>query len=909
MVTQVIFRGWRRAAVGALVDGVEKARPRARTTVQLTGTDPTGGVTGSKTAQLTVLLAGPGDVDGLHRGAITGRFPSPGAIDAETTMCPYVEFADPTLPWRYTPQRTPAATERRLRPWLALLVGTDEEIEVAGDTVTLAKSMLRDYPLRKSPTWAHVQEVGDHTLARLLSRRGPLASGARHTAVLVPMFVVVDGELRNAWSTDQAGPVTLPVYATWQFRTGPGGDFRTLADRLGSLADKRQPGDPDPSIGRTQLIYERLKDVPPMTLAGALTAIGAPPDDPLPDKVFKDLALLRTPEKDKTGRPIVGLPHYGSAWHDDADQAAWGAALNGDPRHRGVAGLGLRLAVEFQEELAEQAAEQAGALEVTAERVRHLNLGLAASEALWRRRFPADPQRRMWLLGPALPRVVTAAGPVDALATADDRPLPRGWFSPAMRRVLRFGPARTALTEPVAADPAELTPAANRPPPPVPLVEAGLPPFAAIAIDADEFEEQRLTRATRKSPHPLADHMLPATLSALSKDRFPTHESDLDEVQRRTDRQMGEALLPRMPWIPLTLLLAALGESEDDPKFDAATAKPLLEALKNRFDDLIDDPEDLQKLLDDLGDKPEPPPLSRPIALDRFAAELADAFDPNRAEAPARRRVLGTISGLTVTRPPDQPPEPPEPCPGLNVPVWLKLAEMAPDWLLPGVGQLPEDCVVPVGSNPVFVDAFLAGLNTRLLEELRWRNFRVASGCTPVRTFWFRADNTSGDRAGDIVGIQRWTPTSGLGDVQHRPGDVQHRPAGLTGGDLVLVFRGQLFHRYPNTMLYLVSALQGGQLDFSVPPAGDARRILPTFQGRIGGDVTFFGFLGVPPEDVLGRWVALEEPPSGFRFRNDVPEAGEADTFRDGAEFADRAFDDPVRVLIRGDHLVPGGGP
>ncbi len=93
MVTQIIFRGWRRPAVGGLVDGVEDARPRVRSRVQLTGTDPTGGVTGTKTALLTVLLAGPGDVDGLHRGAITGRFPSPGAVDAETTMCPYVEFA------------------------------------------------------------------------------------------------------------------------------------------------------------------------------------------------------------------------------------------------------------------------------------------------------------------------------------------------------------------------------------------------------------------------------------------------------------------------------------------------------------------------------------------------------------------------------------------------------------------------------------------------------------------------------------------------------------------------------------------------------------------------------------------------------------------------------------------------
>ena len=76
-----------------------------------------------------------------------------------------------------------------------------------------------------------------------------------------------------------------------------------------------------------------------------------------------------------------------------------------------------------------------------------------------------------------------------------------------------------------------------------------------------------------------------------------------------------------------------------------------------------------------------------------------------------------------------------------------------------------------------------------------------------------------------------------------------------------------------------------------------ANRIDPTFTGRIGTDITFFGF-PVPPADLGNHWVVLEEPPTGYRFYLDpdpqLP-AAETDT---SADFAYRRFAEPVRVLI-----------
>jgi len=504
MPTEITFYGWQRPLVGALVDAVEDGRPRVTTTLEMRGRDAAGEETGTETVPLTALLTGPADVAGLQSGAVVGRFPASGAVDAETTMCPYVDLRDSALPWRYTPRRTPVSTDRRLRPWLALLVGTDEEVEAGSDTASLAGSMLRAHPLSASPASAHVQEAGGRTLARLLSRR-PLAPDTWYTAVLVPTFVVRDGELVDAWTSSQQSALTLPVYTQWRFRTGAGGDFRTLATRL-------KPGAADPTTGLAPLRYPRLEGAPELSVGGALTAVDGP-DDALPDAIRDDLARLRTRETDQAGRPIVGLPIYGAAWHAEPDSAVWGATLNGDPRHRGVAGLGLRLAVELQEELAELVARQAGALEAAAERVRHLALGLAASAALWRRRLPSNAGRRIWLFGPALRRVMTASGPVDALATADDRPLPRGWFSTAARRTLRRGPPRSALAQRAASDPARFNPAANRTPPAAPFVEAGLPRFDDIG--APEFEPRRVAVA-RRTASP-ADRMLASTRETLNR--------------------------------------------------------------------------------------------------------------------------------------------------------------------------------------------------------------------------------------------------------------------------------------------------------------------------------------------------------------------------------------------------------
>jgi hypothetical protein len=92
-----------------------------------------------------------------------------------------------------------------------------------------------------------------------------------------------------------------------------------------------------------------------------------------------------------------------------------------------------------------------------------------------------------------------------------------------------------------------------------------------------------------------------------------------------------------------------------------------------------------------------------------------------------------------------------------------------------------------------------------------------------------------------------------------------------------------------------------------------ADRIYPAFQGQIGPDIAFFGF-AVAPAEAQEQWVAIEEPDRGYRFwetKGDDPLFAEAmaevATGASGAEVAARTFANPIRVMIRGDEIIPRG--
>jgi hypothetical protein len=285
----------------------------------------------------------------------------------------------------------------------------------------------------------------------------------------------------------------------------------------------------------------------------------------------------------------------------------------------------------------------------------------------------------------------------------------------------------------------------------------------------------------------------------------------------------------------------------------------------------------------------------------------------------------GRVDGLTVAPQFDRVMAYPE----LATAGYRLLAGYDRTRLLPGVDAIPPDTVTLLETNPRFVGAFLAGLNHELNRELLWRRYPTDQRGTPLRRFWDRTDGGA-----DVDAMHRWAPaTRSLVDV--------------AGGrsNLVLLVRGELFRRYPNTVVVAIPATAP-----ATPGTDDAAVKRPVFSGVLEPDISFFGFDLVDADLTRGDgwFFALQEQLSEPRFGLDEtadptrpvgpPSQWRAVAWPDtdvapGAPFtveqlrrfaaerhleplpstsatvAEALFQNPVQVLVHAKHLVaPGEG-
>ena len=440
-------------------------------------------------ARVEVQLASFADVTALAPGAITRFHPAPHARDAEPSRLALVELADPALPWLYAPA-PPAGGPRR--PWLVVVVGQADAGELAldadGRAVTLHPPLLaRMPPLAHSHTWAHAQTLEGELTGRLLCPI-VLEPATDYVAVVVPAFRLgTTGTPEDAWPVGGTEPVRLPALASWRFRTGEADDFLALALAL-------EPRPAPPGLGRLPVRYPRRPLERRLLAGGALVAIDPPATDPdptpadpwppvraLPAAVADDLDRLRHgAARDHRGRPILALPVHGGPWSARAE-LAWSREVNGDPRLRGAAGVGVELATRAQDELIDLTVRHLGPIREAEQRIRNLALGLGVARSLWQRRLPADAAARVFLLGPAMARIATEQGPLLGVVAGADRALAPSLFSAAAQRFFRRGPARTALARPDLRA-ADAVPVANRCPEPPPD-PAGLPTVRPAPLD------------------------------------------------------------------------------------------------------------------------------------------------------------------------------------------------------------------------------------------------------------------------------------------------------------------------------------------------------------------------------------------------------------------------------------------
>jgi hypothetical protein len=244
------------------------------------------------------------------------------------------------------------------------------------------------------------------------------------------------------------------------------------------------------------------------------------------------------------------------------------------------------------------------------------------------------------------------------------------------------------------------------------------------------------------------------------------------------------------------------------------------------------------------------------------------------------------------------------------------LRDISEEYLVPNLNLIPPNTISLMVTNQAFIESYMVGLNHEFSRELLWREYPTDQRGSYFRQFWnvdsyVDKKNLSSaeleEKLKDIPVIHRWGATTRLGTHKHRE----------TGGDkaqLVLVLRGDLLKRYPNTVIYAMKAKWATDKNELViwdetgekpGPAGpndasftDINIKYPLFKAEVKPDIVFIGFdltveqaRGHPnlaetaeakytiPANELGWFFIIKEVPGEVRFGLDEEKTGDNSDF------------------------------
>jgi len=802
-----------------------------------------------------VRLYGPADVTAIDPRQIVRVQPRHLTTNFESNFFPQIEFDRPDFPWLFTPAK-PGVGER-LRPWICLVVVRRRPGVTLGRTegsplpvLELTNPVAEDLPdLDESWAWAHAQVTGSatdtvttlkttienapaRTVSRLVCPRR-LDPDVAYIACVVPAFdvgrraalglAVTEQELTTlepAWRLDQpTAPVQLPVFYSWEFTTGPEGDFeslvrdlkpRPLPDTVGTRPlDLTTPGFSLPSGGVLPM-KGILKPPEPAT---------AEPQPPPQSFQTKLADILNAPANvlnaPATQDPIVAPPIYGSTYPPkervelSANPRHWVNDLNLDPRDRIAASLGVRIVQEDQEHLMASAWQQVDAIEKENEQRRRKHLASTTRQSTWTRHVrPIEDDGLLQVTGISLAKVAVSVQDGQTtvqrtLAWQLDGSQAPGFQSATLRRVARPRGAinRRALTPAIVQNQTLARPmvALTQTLPPVGRVVVTGPPriFVGTIVTIKGVSDAVLT--------PQID---PARLSATSistavrPPRLRIQEAQNPGFQALDDGSSVEPTLMAEFRAAATAHLSRLVRVGSIGK--TVFRVPDLVTLKGRL---------------------------QPVQVVTTTGLLGGA------EIPVEQQVLAH--------------------PQFPAPMSERLMELAPEFLLFGLERVPPNSVTLVQPNSRFVEAFMVGLNHEMGRELLWREYPTDRRGSYFRFFW----NRRGSAQPEVMQpIHTWNLALG------------RNPSAAGNPDqLVLLVRGELFRRYPNAVIYAAKATG----TISNPKLSTEERY-PLFRGSAPPDVAFFGFdltaavaRGTDPDP--GWFFVIQQQPGEPDFGLDMP--------------------------------------
>ncbi len=218
--------------------------------------------------------------------------------------------------------------------------------------------------------------------------------------------------------------------------------------------------------------------------------------------------------------------------------------------------------------------------------------------------------------------------------------------------------------------------------------------------------------------------------------------------------------------------------------------------------------------------------------------------------------------------------------PRFEKPVFEYIKKISQDYIMPNIDQVKKNSITIVQTNQKFIEAYMAGLNHEMSRELLWREYPTDQRGTYFRQFWDIKDDlrdVDAEEKLDIKEMHTWSKDLG----KHQNRTPSQGVSATDDGYLVLLIRGDVFKKYPNTMVYAQKAIYDPdnkkKNPRTLPQDLDKDVMYPLFTAELEPDVYLFGFdLSIEkargqrgnenPANNPGYFFVLRERPGQIRF-------------------------------------------
>lgn len=805
-----------------------------------------------------IKLHGPGDILGINNDAVLKVHPKAGTQDFESNALAYIEFYEEDFPWRYTPADR-LDMEKRLRPWLFLIVAKEGEYDFQNDGnglpfVSIKNEFAQSVFPSQSETWAWAHVHVNHSLGsgnlqtnleNELSNNPDIAysrlicprrlerteEGVKYHAFLIPTFET--GRLaglgedpkdvfaqKAAWKSNGVADSTIrphdfPVYYNWEFKTGQYGDFETLvkilkAKPLGPGFGKRDMSIQEPGMGLNGIatsdvlgfegalkppafsrsswgrkigdiaFREKLKNT--LNISQDIQEEGNAAVNPFFDATDPNVFYSESVAAD----PIVTPPIYGK-WHALAKRVGvttnkkWVDDLNLDPRNRAAASIGTQTVRKHQEKFMEMAWQQIGEINEANQKIREAELAKMVNNALYEKHYAKmDEDKLLMLTTAAQKHIVIPDSDKTFEAELSATKIPNAARSAAFKKIIRPGKKVLKKINRMGEDESGI----QRTP-----IQQSL--MRNFNLEDKEDQERALTVAKRKVTPDMA----------ISTGEVESAINYFLSIQNSEIAKENE------------------GVRLDD---EAIASQRQFLADFNNFSLSLDF---LQVLL-------PPPPISN---LVNFTSSLFTQMNPMVTFTGFMQPLILTGSNqIEKIKPIMAYPE-------LTEPMFLYLQNLSQDFIIPNIREIPENTITLLENNQVFIESFMAGLNHEMSKELLWREYPTDQRGSYFRNFWDDKDSLSTSSDHDIMAMDQWE--SRLGEhnerIRNAAGQLEQKK-----NFIVLVIRGDVLKKYPNTVIYAQkAAFQNPGPARTLAPSSHPENIkTPIFQASLDPDIAMFGF-------------------------------------------------------------------